>query len=127
MKEKIVNKLTYEEKIIMLYNYCDKNSANANLAKDMSNLIAKAIKLGDVLTLTIIDDILDKHTIIRTKPYYPNKECKLTPNGPKVLASFKPAIIDFKPDQTIFDKIEILTRYINYEMAKKEKNTCSQM
>lgn len=123
MEEKMVNKLTYEEKIIMLYNYCDKNSANTNLAKDMSSLIAKAIKLGDDLTLTIIDDILDKRTIISTKPYYPTKECKLTPNGPKVLASFKPTIIDFKPDQTTFDKIEILTKYINYEISKQADNT----
>lgn len=127
MKEKMVNKLTYEEKIIMLYNYCDENPANTNLAKTMATLISKAITLGDVLTHTIIDDILDKHTIIRTKPYYPTKECKLTPNGPKVLASFKPAIIDFKPDQTTFDKIEILTKYINYEIAKKEQNTCREI
>ena len=126
VKQNPINNLTYLEKATLLNEYyaanIKSNKAFAVMAKQMSSLIFKANKLNAVMALDVIDEILEKRTAIR---YNKAQPAPLQPqkSGPKILAFIKPQIVAFNPTQSDYEKLEILTRYINYEILKQKNNT----
>lgn len=125
MKKNIVDYLTYQEKVDILNHYYNstktENPYTSNLAKEMAYVYKSSIKLNYYLAADICDEILRNSTkITRSRAVAPsiaekNKE-------PRLLANIVPQIIEFSPKAQDFEKIVVLKRYLNKELAKQKEN-----
>ena len=99
--------LTYQQKIKMLKSYGKVGKTYKHTtATTMANIILGAIKLNMTIALNIVDEVI--------------KTCATYRVGKKTLT---PVITNFDCTENIESKIELLQKYVNFEMKKQEQNT----
>lgn len=125
-KRKTTHKLTYLEKINALNDFYEINKDTdgeicAYIAKKLSLLFYKAIKLQATLAIDVLDDIFSAcaETYVTTE----KNICYITNNIPIVEETKKIKVVNFKLIESQLDRIEIINKYLNHELNKKEANT----